>query len=508
MIGRAMTSIWEALGRPFGRRTQSSSLEALLESGASGAGIHVTDDSAMELSSVYACVRVIAETVASLPLMVYKRTGERSRVIDRKHPLFKVLHRRPNPWMTAFTFRETMVGHLVLRGNAYARIVRNGGGDVAQLWPLHPASVAPFLRGDELFYRVNQGGTVKEYPRTQILHLRGMGGDGVTGYSPIRQAREAVALALACEQSGTKLFGNGSSPGGILTHDGMLKPEQKARIKRDWEAAQSGLANRHRVVVLDSALKWDKVGVDPQDAQFLETRRFQLAEIARWFRVPLHLLQDLENASYATVEQQGIDFTVHCVRPWCERIEQELVAQLFSEADQEDFFPKHTIDGLLRGDQASRFASYATARQWGWMSVNDILALEDRNPIGPEGDVYLQPMNMVPAGDEGGPVDNAEDGPADLLGGAALTESVQDTALNGAQIASVVALAQSVAAGLIPAATAIRIILIAFPSVSEEEATALISPAESAPPAPGGGKPANSVGSDAVAEARRVLFGS
>lgn len=409
-VRRTMAAIWDTISRPLSRRGQSS-LEAYFESqGSSASGISVTEDSAMELTTVYACVRIIAETVASLPLMVYRRTGERSREVDRKHPLFRVLHRRPNPWMTSFTFRETMVGHLVLRGNAYARKVFNGAGQVVELWPLHPDAVEPFVRNDELFYRIRKPGGVDELPRQQVLHLRGLGGDGVTGYSPIRQAREAIALALACEQSGAKLFGNGSSPGGILTHDGMLKPEQKARIKRDWEAAQAGLANRHRVVVLDSALTWNKVGVDPQDAQFLETRRFQLAEIARWFRVPLHLLQDLENASYATVEQQGIDFAVHCVRPWCERIEQELEAQLFSEADQETYFAKHTIDGLLRGDQASRFASYAVARQWGWMSVNDILSLEDRNPIGPEGDVYLQPMNMVAAGD---PADVAPAKPAD-----------------------------------------------------------------------------------------------
>lgn len=396
-IGRTMSAIWTRIAGPSERR--AGSLESLFAADSSASGISVDEVSAMNHTAVYACVRIIAETLASLPLMVYRRKDERSREVDRKHPLFKLLHRRPNPWMTAFTFREALAGHLVLRGNAYAEIQRNGAGDVMSLWPLHPDNVEPFIDNKELRYRVRVGNATETWPRTRVLHLRGFGGDGIIGYSVVRMAADTIGLSMACEQSGSKLFANGSAPGGILTHPGTLKPEQKERLKADWEAAQRGVGKRHRVALLENGLTWQKVGVDPQDAQFLETRRFQLAEIARWFRVPLHLLQDLENASYATVEQQGIDFTVHCMRPWCERIEQEYMAQLFTEADQETHFAKHKLDGLMRGDTDKRFAAYATARQWGWMSVNDILELEDRNPIGPEGDVYLQPMNMVTAGE-------------------------------------------------------------------------------------------------------------
>lgn len=405
-----MAAIWRTVVSPFSRR--SNTLESFIERyEATRSGAEVTADTALTSTGVYACVRIIAETIASLPLAVYRHKDERSREIDRKHPLHILLHRKPNPRMTAFTFRETMAAHLVLRGNAYAKITRNGGGDPVALWPLHPDYVTPVVNGENVNYRVREAGGDKVYPASQILHLRGLGSDGVQGYSVVTMAREAIGLAMSCESSGAMLFGNGATPGGILVSPNKLSPERKSAIKSSWENAYGG-RNRHRVAVLDGGeLSWQQVGMPPEDAQFLETRTFQLAELARWFNIPLHKLQVLENASYATVEQQNIDFVVHCVRPWCERLEQDLCLQLLSERDQETHFVKHKIDGLLRGDLASRYNAYATARQWGWMSVNDILELEDRNPIGPEGDVYLQPLNMAKAGD---PSDTGSDpqGPA------------------------------------------------------------------------------------------------
>lgn len=479
LVRSSMTAIWQAITSPFSQRSRWSALESMLAGQMTTAsGAEVTAETALAATGVYACVRIIAETIASLPLGVYRYKDERARELDRKHPLFKILHSRPNPAMTSFTFRETMIAHLVLRGNAYAKIKRNGGGDVIALWPLHPDYVTPVFVGETLQYRVRENGQDAMYPASQILHLRGMGADGVQGYSVITLAREAVGLAMSCEESGARLFGNGSTPGGILVSPGKLSPDRKRDIAATWQAAYGGNANRYRVAVLDGGeLNWQPVGMPPEDAQFLQTRTFQLAEMARWFNIPLHKLQVLENASYATVEQQNIDFVVHCIRPWCERLEQELCSQLLSEKDQETHFAKHRIDGLLRGDLASRYTAYATARQWGWMSVNDILELEDRNPVGPEGDVYLSPMNMTPASsyvDNGDPSTNEVDPVVASQVGAA---SVQDTALNGAQITSVLELVSAVATGAVPAESAIEMLLIAFPTVDRGEAEKLINPA-------------------------------
>jgi len=362
---------------------------------ASASGAVVTEDTAMNHTAVYACVRILAETVASLPLSVYQRKEPRGKELARRHPLHRVLHDEPNPWMSAFTFRETMMGHLVLRGNAYAEKVFDGSGQVVELWPLPPDRVRPVVADDELYYDVQSDGQ-KRLPAQRVLHLKAFGGDGLTGYSPIRMAREAIGLAMACEESGARLFGNGSRPGGILTHPGQLGDKARANLKSGWEAAQGGLSNMHRLAILEEGMKWEQTGIAPEDAQYLETRRFQLAEIARWFRVPLHLLQDLEHASYATVEQQGIDFTVHSIRPWCVRLEQEYARQLFLPRDRSDYFAEHKIDGLLRGETAARYSAYAVGRQWGWLSIDDVRDLENMNPL-PEdrGGDYMQPMNMI-----------------------------------------------------------------------------------------------------------------
>lgn len=490
-VGRIAASVYRALRRPFERRLHpgNHTLATMFGGGSTTAsGTTVSEDTALGHAAVFACVRILAETVASLPLFVYQRV-HRGKDVARDHYLFRLLHRRPNSMMTAFVFWETMVAHLVLRGNAYAVKVFNGRGEVIEMWPVSPASVTPrwetrkLASGketSELVYEISGYGIL---PAWRVLHLRGLGGDGICGYSVISMAREAIGLSLAAEESGARLFGNGSRPGGMLKVPGMLEQGDLERLKAEWESKHGGLENAHRLAVLMNGADWVKTGIDPEDAQMLETRRFQLSEIARIFRIPLHLLQDLTKASYATVEQQGIDFAVQTIRPWCVRIEQELLSQLFTEADQEDYFPEFKLDGLLRGDIQSRYNAYAIARQWGWMSVNDILNLENMNPV-ENGDIYLQPMNMIDAADSTEPDDTGAQ--VDAATGQAAT--VQDTALNGAQIASLVELTKAVAEGRLPGPSAVQMILVSFPSVDEATAEAIIAPAvdlaASSPPKP------------------------
>ena len=378
--------------------------------GGSTSGKPVNERSAMQMTAVYACVRILSESVAGLPLHLYHYEEDGSKTKATDHGLYRILHDEPNPEMTSFVFRETLMTHLLLWGNAYAQIIRNGKGEVIALYPLMPNRMT--VDRDEkghLYYQYQmqetdtpsmKSGSVILLP-SDVLHIPGLGFDGLVGYSPIAMAKNAIGMAIACEEYGAKFFANGATPGGILEHPGTVK--DPARVRDSWNAAFGGSHNANKVAVLEEGMKYTPISISPNEAQFLETRKFQIDEIARIFRVPPHMVGDLEKPSFSNIEQQSLEFVKYTLEPWVVRWEQSLQRALLNDTEKQSYFFKFNLEGLLRGDYESRMNGYATARQNGWMSANDIRELEnlDRIPAENGGDLYLINGNMLPLSNAG-----------------------------------------------------------------------------------------------------------
>lgn len=373
--------------------------------GGSTSGKVVTERSAMQMTAVYSCVRILSEAVAGLPLHLYryKEGGGKEKAIDL--PLYRLMHDEPNPEMSSFVFRETLMTHLLLWGNAYAQIIRNGKGEVIALYPLMPNKMR--VDRDEngnLYYEyvhssdeadTMKNTTVRLTPYN-VLHIPGLGFDGLVGYSPIAMAKNAIGMAIACEEYGAKFFANGAAPSGVLEHPGVIKDPQK--VREAWQSQFGGSQNANKIAVLEEGMKYTPISISPEQAQFLETRKFQINEIARIFRVPPHMVGDLEKSSFSNIEQQSLEFVKYTLDPWVMRWEQSLSRALFTEEEKKTLFFKFNVEGLLRGDYQSRMNGYATARQNGWMSANDIRELENMDKIPAEqgGDLYLINGSMLP----------------------------------------------------------------------------------------------------------------
>lgn len=384
--------------------------------GTSSSGKYVTERSAMQMTAVYCCVRILSEAVASLPLQFYRYTddGGKEKAVD--HPLYFLLHDEPNSEMTSFIFRETLMTHLLLWGNAYSQIIRNGKGEVVALYPLMPDRMKvdrdehgrlyyeyTVYDADEVDGRKSTdrvGSTVRLQPY-DVLHIPGLGFDGLVGYSPIAMAKNAIGLAIATEEYGSKFFANGAAPSGVLEHPGTIK--DPSRVRESWQATFGGSGNANKIAVLEEGMKYTPISISPEQAQFLETRKFQIDEIARIFRVPPHMIGDLEKSSFNNIEQQSLEFVKYTLDPWVSRWEQAMVRALLTKEEKRKYFFKFNVDGLLRGDYQSRMNGYATARQNGWMSANDIRELEnlDRIPAEEGGDLYLINGNMTKLKDAG-----------------------------------------------------------------------------------------------------------
>ena len=386
--------------------------------GGSTSGKQVTERSAMQMTAVYSCVRILSEAVAGLPLHLYryKEGGGKEKAIDL--PLYRLMHDEPNPEMSSFVFRETLMTHLLLWGNAYAQIIRNGKGEVIALYPLMPNKMR--VDRDEngnLYYEyvhssdeadTMKNTTVRLTPYN-VLHIPGLGFDGLVGYSPIAMAKNAIGMAIACEEYGAKFFANGAAPSGVLEHPGVIKDPQK--VREAWQSQFGGSQNANKIAVLEEGMKYTPISISPEQAQFLETRKFQINEIARIFRVPPHMVGDLEKSSFSNIEQQSLEFVKYTLDPWVMRWEQSLSRALFTEEEKKTLFFKFNVEGLLRGDYQSRMNGYATARQNGWMSANDIRELEnlDRIPSEEGGDLYLINGNMLPLKNAGAFADTTSD---------------------------------------------------------------------------------------------------
>lgn len=366
--------------------------------GASQSGETVNEQSAMQVNTVYACVRVISETVASLPMNVYELDAKGGRRVAMDHPLEYLLHDAPNEEMTSFTWREQMLTQLLIHGNSYSQIVRNGKREILSLYPLLSSNMTVDRDdGGRLTYeyQTTNGGLVRMDP-SEVLHIPGMGFDGVMGYSPIALMKGTLGLAMAAEKYGNSFFKNGATPGGVLMHPN--RPKDLEKIRQGWNNTYGGSENSGKVAILYEGMKFERIALPNSEAQFLETRQFQTEEICRMYRVPPHMVSDLSHATFSNIEHQSIDFAVHTIRPWLVRIEQTVNKTLFGLDERGKYMVKINVDGLMRGDYKSRMEGYAIARQNGWMSANDIRELEDQNPISDEegGNKYLVNGNMIP----------------------------------------------------------------------------------------------------------------
>lgn len=373
--------------------------------GGSTAGKAVNERSAMQMTAVYSCVRILAEAIAGLPLHLYMYTEEGSKAKAVDHPLYRLLHDEPNPEMSSFVFRETLMTHLLLWGNAFAQIIRNGRGEVVALYPLMPNKMTVDRDSTgKLLYKYQRSndeaptmeGSTVILQSADVLHIPGLGFDGLVGYSPIAMAKNAIGLAIATEEYGAKLFANGAAPSGVLEHPGTVK--DPSRVRDAWQSQFGGSSNAGKIAVLEEGMKYTPISISPEQAQFLETRKFQINEIARIFRVPPHMVGDLEKSSFSNIEQQSLEFVKYTLDPWVARWEQSIARSLLTPEEKKTYFAKFNVDGLLRGDYQSRMQGYAIGRQNGWMSSNDIRELEnlDKIPAEEGGDLYLINGNMLP----------------------------------------------------------------------------------------------------------------
>lgn len=424
------------------RRRKSSPPNALSSTGGgvaamwggltgTSSGVNVTPETAMRQAAVYASIRVLSETLAQFPVHICKSAGVR-KVYAPEHPLNIVLGKRPNDWQTAFEFFEMMQGHLAARGNCYAQIVAGELGSVTQLIPLRPdrMKVERIENGRLRYIFREESGRETKYNQEQIFHVRGMSSDGVTGHSPISMMSDPIGYAMATDKYGSQFFKNSARPSGILRAEGVIKSDEAQRMKNDWMAAHGGPDNSHRVAVLANGLQWQAIGISSEDAQLLETRQFQVTEIARIFRVPPHMIGDLSHATFSNIEQQSIDFVRYTMLPWVVRWEQAINRDLI--ADDEMYYAKFCVEGLLRGDSAARSAYYRELINTGVMTINEARELEDLEPV-EYGDVNLIQGAMVPleqlieqaeapeppaeqAQDPSGKESDGEDAPEDMPG--------------------------------------------------------------------------------------------
>lgn len=381
--------------------------------GRSTSGKNVNERTAMQVAAVYACVRVLSESVASLPLDLFRYRSTTGSEKDRSLPLYRVLHDEPNPEMTSFTWRETAMSHLLLWGNHYSQVIRNNAGQVMGLYPLLPdrMKVNRDDRTGEIYYVYTvsrdevvpgvKAGQPVRLEAEDVLHIPGLGFDGLIGYSPIAMLRNSIGSAIAADEYGARFFENGATPSGVLEHPGILK--DPAKLRESWHQTYGGSGNAGKVAVLEEGVKFVSISLSPADAQLIETRKFQISEIARIFRVPPHMIGDLEKATFSNIEQQSLEFVKYTLDPWLARWEQAMNRRLLNSIEKKDHYIQFNAEGLLRGDLKSRNEAYAVARQNGWMSANDIRAKEGMDMIPAElgGDRYLCNGNMVDIGSAG-----------------------------------------------------------------------------------------------------------
>jgi HK97 family phage portal protein len=442
----------------------------------SSAGVRINSSNAHQVAAVFSCLRVIAETVAGLPLHVLERSAGGGKRIAKELPLYKQLHSQPNGWQTSFEWREQAVMHVGLWGNAFSEL------KAGQIVPLHPSrmKIERIENGNLRYKYREEKGTETPYNNEQILQIRGPSDDGVNGLSIVEECKDAIALARACELHGARFFAAGARPGFVLSTEGQLNAEAREALRSQWDRRHGGVGNSHNTAVLTGGLKpYDIPQASNTDSQFIELRRYQLEEIARLFRIPgsrLGLAPDTPEADIA--------FVTHCIMPWLRRFESAFTRDLIGDDDR--YIVEFDVRGLLRGDAASRSAFYRAMWDIGVVSTNDIRATENLDPV-EGGDVRYRPLNMGTLGEnpaatdvlavEGGLDAAATDQPpqTDAAPGEPEEPQVADVSLNGAQITGLIAIIAQIPAGLLTKEGAAALIAASFPSISAAQVTAILA---------------------------------
>ena len=393
--------------------------------GKANSGEQVDEKSAMQIATVYACVRLLAESVAQLPLHLYKVTEPGGQEKAMEHPLYKLLYREPNPEMTSFSYWEAVMTHLLLWGNSYSQIIRGGKNVVLGLYPLLPENVEiDRTEKGELYYIYHAytnevpGDKNKDiiFRRDEIFHIPGLGFNGLVGFSPVAMMKNALGTNIAVEKYGSAFFKNGAQPSGVLEHPGVLKDPQK--VRDNWTDVYGGPNNAHKIALLEEGMTYKPISLPPEDSQFLSTREFGVEEICRIFRVPPHMVQDLKRATFSNIEHQAIDYVVHTLDPWLVRIEKAIVKDLLIEEEKDQYFPKINVDGLLRGDYKSRMDGYSVGISTGMMSPNEARRKENMPPLPEEegGDFHIVNGTFIRLKDVGqqyGVQEGAQDTPGE-----------------------------------------------------------------------------------------------
>ena len=368
----------------------------------SPSGETVTEQTALTYSAFWNAITLISGTIGALPLHLMQGKGKTKRIAEDR-VMYRVLHDCANTYMTAMQFRECLQAHVLGWGNGYAEKVRNGYGEMVALWPITPNRVTPMMVEGRLVYRIQIPGDADKYlSRENIFHVAGLGFDGFVGYSVVAMARKSIGLGMAMETFGSRFFGEGTHPGVVIQHPGKLSPEAHSNLKQSLGDTYSGLGKTHRLMLLEESMTFQKIVIDPKDSQFLESRQFNIPEIARWFNLPPHKLKDLTKSSFSNIESEQISFVTDSILPWLVRLEQSFNMQLLTESDREysgrgRLYFKHNVEGLLRADAAARGTYYKEMWNTGAMTQNQIRALEDMDPDpNPLADELFVPMNMIP----------------------------------------------------------------------------------------------------------------
>jgi HK97 family phage portal protein len=403
-----MMGLLERVANAFGyqRRSGTANPEPWFVDWAQGrstsTGVRVNATTALKYTPFWAAVRIISGTLGSLPFKVFLRDEDGGRREAATHPVYQLLHDAPNDYMDAVTFRETRQAHVLCYGNGYAEIQRDGGGRPIALWPLLPNKTQRKITESGVsYYEVKVGDTGQEtviLPDEDVLHIKGLGFDGFAGYDVVSYHKEAIAYGVGVKEYGARFFGNGAAPGGVLEHPNAIGEKALKHLKDSWGKEHQGLSQAHRLQILEEGMKWHETSVDPARAQALEVQKWTVDDCSRIFQIPPHKLGSMEFSKYNNVEQLQIDFVCTTLMYWFCKWEQEINRKLFLSRERGKLFAEILADGLLRGNVEARAHYYATGRQWGFLSINDIHRKENMNPIGPEGDIYLDPLNMVPAG--------------------------------------------------------------------------------------------------------------
>ena len=362
--------------------------------GESASGAIVNEETVFNIATAYSCVNIISQTIGSLPLKVYRRMDE-GRETANKHYLYDVLHNRPNPYMIPSAFKECVQASVLTWGNGYAEIELDRAGRVLHLWPIYANRVTPRLIDGVLYYDVHVSNEdTQRLPAEKIFHVPGLSFNGISGTTPIQKSRESFGQALAAQEYGSRYFKNDANPGGVLKHPQSLSDEAFKRLKKTISENHEGLSNKHRFMLLEEGMSWEKVGLSPQDSQMLETTKYSGTQISGMFRVPPHMVGLLDRATFSNIEQQSIEFLTGGIYPWTKKWEEAIGLRLFMDFERPEYYAEFISDGYLRGDIAARTSYYSTGIQNGWLSVNDIRRKENMNPVA-GGDKYFRQLNLT-----------------------------------------------------------------------------------------------------------------